>query len=410
MSDIIFYVVRMNGAPIDAADMRTQNSALVIQLMWSERRISRIDLSRRTGLSPSTVSLIVNALSRVGLVREVGRIQSARGRRPTLLAFCDDFLHILGVEVGVRHVAVALTNLRGQVSSFCNVSYPMRDDPAGTLAAVGELVHQCLSQSRIPRRRLMGVGIAVPSPLWRGRSHTLSELLYPAWKGVDLARSLHSSLRLPILIDNDANLGALAEHWWGAGRGVQDLTYVKVGAGLGAGHVIGGDLYRGTLGTAGEIGHVSFDPGGEPCICGARGCLATLVGSDALAAQARRVLGRDDADVAAIVRAAADGHPEAAALIQRTARYLGQVIVGSIVNLLSPGLIVLGGEITAASGLLLEPLRKFVGERSWTGAFDTNRIVLGTLGPQTIAVGAATLYLAGAVRSPELFLRERPRD
>jgi predicted NBD/HSP70 family sugar kinase len=400
----------MNVAPIDAGDMRVQNSALLIQLIWSERRISRIEISRRTGLSPSTVSLIVNALTRSGLVREVGRVESARGRRPTLLSFCDDFLHILGVELGVRHVAVALTNLRGGVSAFRSTHQEMREDPRRTLAAVGELVHECLREGRVPRRRLMGVGVAVPSPLQRARPHALSELFYPAWKGIDVETSLRSSLRLPVLIENDANLGALAEHWWGAGAGVPDLTYVKIGAGLGAGHILGGDLYRGTLGTAGEIGHVSFDPHGEPCICGARGCLATLVGSDALNARARLVLGRDDADVAAIVKAACAGHPGAAGLIEQTARYLGQVIVGSIVNLLGPGLIVLGGEITAASGLLLDPLRRFVADRSWTGSFDTSRIVIGTLGAQAIAVGAATLYLADAVRSPELFLSDRPRE
>jgi predicted NBD/HSP70 family sugar kinase len=390
--------------------MRTQNSALLIQLIWSERRISRIEISRRTGLSPSTVSLIVNALTRAGLVREVGRVESARGRRPTLLAFCDDFLHILGVELGVRHVAVAVTNLRGRVSAFRSTQQEMRDDPRRTLAAVGELVHECLRESRVPRRRLMGVGVAVPSPMQREGPHVLSELFYPAWKGIDLEASLRSSLRLPVMIENDANLGALAEHWWGAGAGVPDLTYVKIGAGLGAGHIIGGDLYRGTLGTAGEIGHVSFDPGGEPCICGARGCLSTLIGSDALIARGRLVLGRQNTDVAAIVRAASAGHPGAAALIEQTARYLGQVIVGSIVNVLGPGLIVLGGEITAASSLLLDPLRRFVGDRSWMGAFDTSRIVLGTLGARAIAVGAATLHLADAVRSPELFLSDRPRD
>jgi predicted NBD/HSP70 family sugar kinase len=383
--------------------MRTQNSALLVQLIWAERKISRIEISRRTGLSPSTVSLIVNALSQTGLVREVGQVESARGRRPTLLAFCDDFLHILGVEVGVRHVAVAVTDLRGRVKAFRNASHPMRDDPIGTLATVGDLVHDCLRESRVPRRRLMGVGVAVPSPLEQGRSNVLAELYYPAWRGVDLEGSLRASLRLPVVIENDANLGALAEQWWGAGAGVPDLTYVKVGAGLGAGHIIGGDLYRGALGTAGEIGHVSIDPSGDPCICGARGCLATLIGSDALAARACCVLGREGADIAAVVHAAKSGHWGAIALIEDTARHLGQVIVGTIVNLLGPGLIVLGGEITAASSLLLDPLRRFVGERSWTGSFDTGRIVVGALGARAIAVGAATLYLAKAVRCPELF-------
>jgi len=392
--------------PVDSSVMRSQNAALLVQMIWAERQISRIDISRRTGLSPSTVSVIVNTLVDAGLVREVGTTTSARGRRPTLLAFCDDIFHIVGVEIGIRHVAVALTDLRGKVRAFRTERHEMRDGPAETLGKVRGLVNECVKEGKVSRRRLMGVGVAVPSPIDRSRPGVLSARLYPAWSDFDVQEDLEKNLRLSSLIDNDANLGALAEHWWGAGVGFDDVAYVKIGAGIGSGHILRGQLYRGASGTAGEIGHVCVDAHGPACVCGGRGCLAMLVGSDSLVAQARKLFGSKRATVADIVQEAHGGDRRAVRLLEEVAQHLGQVLVGTLINVMNPGVIVLGGEITAASNLLLEPLRKYVAERTRSIPFDTAHIVFSSLGPQAIAIGAATLYLDDAIRHPERFFTE----
>jgi predicted NBD/HSP70 family sugar kinase len=391
-------------AAVDSAVMRAQNSGLLVELIWAEREISRVEISRRTGLSPSTVSMIVNTLAGAGLVREVGTATSARGRRPTLLSFCDDVLNIIGVEIGIRHIAVAVTNLRGQVRTFRKQPHDMRRGPEGTLAKVRDLINESIKESHLPRKRIMGIGVAVPSPIDQARPGVLASLIYPAWHGYDIRADLEKSFKLPMSVDNDANLGALAEHWWGAGVGFGDLAYVKIGAGIGSGHIVRGEIYRGSRGTAGEIGHVSVDPRGPQCVCGQRGCLAMLIGSDVLSLRAQKIFNDKRAGVAEIIRHAEEGHAGGLALIGEIAEHLGRVVLGTLVNVINPATIVLGGEICGAGDLLLEPLRRFVRERMTVASFDPLRIVFSRLGPQAIAIGAATLHLDEALRHPERFL------
>ncbi len=384
--------------------MRAQNSGLLVQMIWSERQISRVEISRRTGLSPSTVSMIVAELTRSGLVHEVGTVTSARGRRPTMLAFNDDVFNIVGVDIGVRHIAVALTDLRGKVRAFRTERHEMRDGPEGTMSLTRDLINECVKQDRVPRRKLMGVGVALPTPVSQADPGQLSELLYPAWANFDLKKNLEKTFRLPVRIDNDANSGALAEHWWGAGVGVHDLAYVKIGAGIGSGHIMRGELYRGATGTTGEIGHVSIDAKGPECVCGAHGCLTKYIGSDTLIPLVRKALDDKRAGITEFVQRIQSGDRRALQLIQMVAERLGQVISGSLINLMNPSVIVLGGEITAAGPFLLEPLRRYVEQRSWANSFDSKRLVISDLGPQAIPIGAATLYLDEALRHPERFL------
>jgi predicted NBD/HSP70 family sugar kinase len=390
--------------------MRAQNSSLLVQLIWTEQRISRVEISRRTGLAPSTVSLIVGALSEAGLVREVGTQTSARGRRPTLLTFNDDVYNILGLELGIRHVAVALTDLRGRVRAFRTERSELRLGPKGTLDKARELIGECLKEGRVSKKKVLGIGVGVPSPINQYQPGLLSKRLYPSWADYDVKKDLEKSLRLPVFIDNDANLGALAEQWWGAGVGKEDLVYVKLGAGIGAGHVLGGELYRGAAGTAGEIGHICVDPRGPECSCGGRGCLTKFISSDTLIPRAQQLFKDKHAGIHSITDRARSGDPKALELLKEVAEYLGQVIVGSLINLMAPSVIVLGGEICSAGNLLLDPLREFVSRRLLTDAFDAKSVVLSGLGQQSVAIGAATLYLDEALRQPERFLLPKEQD
>lgn len=389
---------------VDSSGMRAQNSSLLVQMIWTERQISRVEIARRSGLSPSTVSLIVGALTDAGLVKEVGTQTSARGRRPTLLTFADDVYNIVGVELGIRHISVALTDLRGKVRTFRSERHELRDGPGPTLEKLRELIAECMKEGKVAKKKILGVGIGVPSPINQRQPGLLSERLYPNWAGHDVKKGLEKSLRLPVFVDNDANLGALAEQWWGAGVGKDDLVYVKIGAGIGSGHVMHGELYRGAAGTAGEIGHISVDPKGPVCSCGARGCLAKLIGSDVLALRAQQLFRDKHANVADIVKRAETGDAKAVNLLEEVAEHLGVVIVGSLINLLGPAVIVLGGEICAAGRLLLDPLRAYVADRLLTDAFDPKNLLLSSMGPQSVAIGAATLYLNEALKQPESFL------
>lgn len=382
----------------------------VLRLIWQERTISRAEIARRADLSRSTVSEVVGALLPTGLVSEGGPGESLGGRRPIMLHFEDEACCIVGAELGASHVAVALTDLRGRVLHWEHRNHPVRSDPEGTLRLATELCEASLASRRGAAKRLVGIGVAVPSPVDPLHPFALSEVVLPVWKGRSGLEALGERFGVPVMVDNDANLGALAEYWWGAGRGVRDFAYVKVGTGVGSGHVIGGELYRGSTGFAGEIGHLSIDPQGEPCICGLRGCLAMHVGSPALVKRARTLLPEypgsalEDGDVTiqSIEAAALAADPLALRVTREAAEFLGIAVAGML-NLMNPSVVIVGGGITGLGDRFLAPLRETVRQRTRVSSAAHATIVMSELGPQSVAVGAASLVLKEALANPRLF-------
>lgn len=393
-------------APADLSDLAARRTAVeALQLIWNEERISRAEIARRLDLSRSTVSAIVSDLLSTGLVAEVGAGPSRGGRRPIELQFQYDAYGLLGVDLGATHVAVALTNLRGEVRSFVERSCPVRTDPEAALALMTELCELGVSSWPGGRSRMVGIGVGVPSPVDPRQPDRLSELVVPAWRGRSVTEGLRRRFRLPILLDNDANLGALAERWWGSGRGAEDSVFIKVATGVGAGHIIGGRIYRGASGTAGEIGHVAIDPRGPRCVCGLSGCLVTYVGTEALLRRAgelvregrlRSRLPRRGLTITAVEDAALAGDEAALQVVREAADYLGIAVAGML-NLLNPAVVTIGGSLARLGERLLAPLREAVRARTLMTSVAAAEIVASALGPRDVAVGAATLLLQAAL-------------
>jgi predicted NBD/HSP70 family sugar kinase len=383
----------------------------ILRLIWQERAISRAEIARRTGLSRSTVSELIEMLLPTGLVVEGGPGESSGGRRPIMLYFQDDACRILGVEMGSSHLAVALTNLRGHVLGWELSDHPVRSDPEGTRARVEAMCDKALRARKRRGQRLAGIGIAVACPVDPEHPFALSDVVLPEWHGASKLERLGQRFGVPVSVDNDANLGALAEQWWGAGRGIANFAYVKVGTGVGSGHVINGELYRGATGFAGEIGHLSLDPDGEICMCGQRGCLALLVGSPALIKRASELRAKatkrsrnGNITMAALEEAGLAGDPLALRVTREAAEYLG-IAVSGMLNLMDPSVVIVGGGITALGDRFLGPLREAVRMRTRVSSGVTPSIVMSKLGPQSVAVGAATLVLKQALANPRLFPR-----
>jgi predicted NBD/HSP70 family sugar kinase len=232
----------------------------------------------------------------------------------------------------------------------------------------------------------------------------------PEWKGRLGLEKLAERYGVPLMADNDANLGALAEHWWGAGQGTDNLVYIKVATGVGSGHVIGGEIYRGATGVAGEIGHIAIDPHGKLCVCGLRGCLVTLVGGRALVARAAELsaeypdsrLAKDSSTINEIEEAALAGDPLALRVAQEAAEHLGIGIAG-LLNLLNPSKVIVGGDLSRLGDLLLDPLRETVSQRTLVSSVAAAEIRTSDLGLQSVAVGASTLVLKAALEDSRLF-------
>lgn len=383
---------------------------LVLEYIWRERAVSRAEIARRLGLSRSTVSEIATTLLATGLVAEGADGPSRGGRRPILLEFQDDAAVILGVEMGASHVACVLTDLRGRVLEWRSRDHPVRTDPDGTLRLMVALMDGCLDARDGSRGKLLGIGVAVPSPVDPHDPDRLSEVVLPAWRGHRAIEAIRTRYDVPVFVGNDANLGAVAEQWWGGCRGIDDFTYIKVATGVGAGYVIRGEIYSGARGVAGEIGHLSIDPGGEPCVCGNRGCLTTFVGSPALVARAHALLpdypdsalaGRE-LSIDVIEDAALADDPLAMQVVREAAHNLGIAVAG-VLNLNNPAAVVLGGSLARLGERLLVPLREAVMTRTLVSSVAASAIRTSELGERAIAMGAATRVLDAALAKPALF-------
>ena len=382
----------------------------VFRLIWREHHISRAEIAQSIGLSRSTVTEIIKDLLKTGFVDEVGIGLSRGGRRPIVLEFQSQAGVILGVDIGATHVAVALTDLQGSILAWQERDHPVRTDPEGTWALVIELCDACMRESGGESIPLLGIGVAVPSPVDPLHTEWISEVVLPGWHGRGEWEQLQQRYGVPVYVDNDANLGALAEHKLGAGRGVENLVYIKLAHGVGAGYILRGEIYRGATGVAGEMGHLPIDPAGEPCVCGLRGCLVTRVGAEAMEAHAAALI-NDHPDsrlkgveltVSAIEDAALVGDELALKLVREAADYLGIAITGWT-NLMNPDVVILGGSMVRLGNLILDPIREKVKNCTLVQSVSKCEISMTELGQQAVAIGAATLALEEVFDTPTFY-------
>jgi predicted NBD/HSP70 family sugar kinase len=389
-------------------DLRAHNTGLLLRAIWSETGLSRAELARRTGLARATVSDIVAGFVDLGVVSEAEAAPSNGGRPPIQLEFQDGWRHLIGLELGASHVSGVRTDLRGRVVGRFSVDLEVESDPIGTLAAMDAGIAELLAlDADTP---VLGIGLGAPSPLRTSAPGRLATHLYPRWAEIDLAAHLPAVHGLPALLDNDANLGALAEHWWGDGQAVADVAYIKLATGVGAGIVIGGDIHRGATGIAGEIGHTTIDMHGPRCRCGLNGCLEAFVGTSSLLARAAARLdaGRHNGPpvkltVPGLIRLAHDGDPVARDVIATAGAWLG-VAVANLLNLVNPAKVVLGGRLTDAGALLVDPMLHALAERSTWNTLAGSTVTISQLGDDAIALGAATLVLQSTLHDPSEFL------
>ena len=375
---------------------RVDARARVFGVLAETGAVSRADLARRTLLAASTVSAVIAELQAAGLVTEPApagdpRPPGAMGRPPVLVAMHRNAGVAIGLDFGKRHVRVVLSDLAHQVLAERHDELAPDLPAAAAIAHATGLVDEVLAEAHAGLDEVVGVGMGLPGPVHGPTGELGDSTILPAWVGVRAAEAMSEALGHAVEVENDANLGALSEWMWGAGRGAENMAYLKVATGIGAGFIIRSRPYTGTSGTAGEIGHTVVDPSGPICRCGNRGCLETVAGSAAILAALRDTVGADVTVGEAIARGL-DGHTGSGAAIASAGTAIGSA-VATLCNLFNPERIVVGGDLAAAGSLLLDPLREAVRRGAVRSAADDVSVVEGTLGERAEVLGAVALVL-----------------
>jgi predicted NBD/HSP70 family sugar kinase/biotin operon repressor len=373
-------------------DLRRDNRAVLLSALFFEQPLSRPDLSAATGLSPASVSNVVRELIDEGIVIEAGSVDSDGGRPRVLLQVNPDYGYVIGVDVGEIRVRVELFDLT--MAERAKVDYPLdprQHDVAVIVEAILAGLDEVLSRSGVSPSAVLGVGIGVPGIVENGPDVRVHGQSY-GWDAVPLERLLRAGTSLPLHIDNGAKTMGQAELWFGTGRGTQHAVVCLIGSGVGASIIAHGSSHRGSTSSAVEWGHTTVLAGGRTCRCGARGCLEAYAGAEAILDRYGDVFpGLDQESALAALIGLAATSERAAEVLDEAAFYLG-VSIGNLINLFNPERIIIGGWAGLLLGeRMLPAIEAAAREHSLRYSFAQTSIELGRLGPDAVALGAATL-------------------
>jgi glucokinase len=370
----------------------------VFELLRDGSPRTRAQLAEATGLARSTVAARVDTLMKLGLVAPYGDARSTGGRPPSLFALNPAARVVAGVDVGATHAVAVLADLSGTVLGEHREELDIAEGPDVVLGWVTRTIGELLVGAARPVTDLASIGIGLPGPVEHSTGRPINPPIMPGWDRFDVPAAVQRTYPVPVLIDNDVNIMALGEQRTYL-PDVDDLVFIKVATGIGAGIISGGQLQRGAQGTAGDLGHVRVARGdGVVCRCGNEGCLEALAAGPALA-QGLRDAGleaRNGQDVVDLVRA---GDRTAVQQVRQAGRDIGEV-VATMVNLINPSVVVIGGRLADSGEHLLAGIREVVYRRSLPLATEHLRVVASVAGARAGVLGAAMMAI-GHVLSPE---------
>lgn len=392
---------------------RERSRRLVLEQIMARRDVSRQEIVDATGLSKAAISDIVSDLMASGLIHETGRQNTAIGRPRISLSFIPDARYLIGAEINNHECRVVLTNLHAEPlrTSICSVASEDLS-PEALCRALAENLEALVQD--LPLEKIVGMGVAIPGVVDPTTSTVLASVILP-WHNVAFGDLLRNRIPYPALLFSRGSAATWGERWYGIGRNIENMLYVRVGSGVVAGLVVDGKPYWGPRFGAGELGHVTVQPDGELCRCGNRGCLATVATVDALVMRVRQLLREDMSDplweqlghhierldLATLVEATAAGNATARRGFVEVAKWLA-IAISSAVHLLDLQVVVIGGPIIQAGPYLLDPLRAELAQRTMPTHFHDLQLESAQLNENGTAIGAASLMLHELVSSSRI--------
>ncbi len=379
---------------------------LILDTVRKFEPLGRCDIAKITGLSGAAVTKLVRDLIQKGFLKEDGFGASKGGRYPVLLKLVPEAMFVIGVDIGAAKIRSVVVDLEANIVAGATHSTHPEEGKEKTLKKIMDIINEVVEQSGVNWDKIKGIGIGLSGIIDHKSGVCLFWPDVEGWENVPLKEIVEDKFGLPVQIDDSARTMALAESWCGLAKEVENFIFINLGIGVGAAIFFHSQLYRGTGGTAGELGHMTIDENGPRCSCGNYGCLETLVSGPAIARRARKALkdgvisimsklagGKlENVTSEIVVEAAKRGDKLAFNLMEKTGEYLG-IGIANAINIFNPQLVIIGAGVSKAGDLILDPLKRTVKKRALQVASSAVEIKISKLGDRSGALGAATLIL-----------------
>ncbi len=396
----------------NSKDLKISNRLLVRDTIRRKGLIARYELAKETGLTPPTVTVIVNELIRDGVVREVGRGESNGGRRPVMLELNPKAALVFAVRIQRGEAVTAIFDLIGnilnQYSQTVNTTSPQE-----LIEVIGESYDWLVQNTALDKKLVLWCGIATPGLVDTGRG-VVERSSNLGWEKVPLGELLSKRLDgLPVHVENISNSAALAEEEFGRGRGSTNLIYLNLSVGIGAGIILNKEIYRGFRGYAGEIGHMTLIPeNGPPCACGSSGCFEAICGTSAILERVKAEIDDELLEQLGVARSTLTFQkllypplrdvPEVKRVLKRCGSYTG-IAIGNLINLFNLDTVVLGGELAQTGDVFLNEVLAVVGQRVFPEIREGVRITCSNLKEDPPLKGIYALVLKKIFATPDWF-------
>ncbi|MEK5641067.1 sugar kinase [Paenibacillus rhizosphaerae] len=368
--------------------IRRKNRSTVFELIRKHSPLSRAEIARLTGMSPTTVSRIVSELYQQDFMHEIEQTTTGVGRKAVMLHVNPGSVLSVGVEIDRSGIRIGIVDLDGKVVHSTQVTRDSRETPEATLERIASAIEELIQAEDIDRRKVVGIGVGLPGIVdYAGGSVVLSAQL--GWKQTDIAGELRRLTGFEVAVDNELKVRALAEHQYGSARGSSRSVLIGFGSGVGSSLIIDGEIYRGETNSAGEIGHTVVDPGGLLCECGKVGCLQTYIAEASLVEQANKI--KPIGSLEELFQARKDGEYWAASIVDRAMTFVA-VTVSNIACVYNPDTVILTGKLVES----FPEVRDFISDKCmdqfvWEPLRGTFQIVYSALESDGVVIGSGIL-------------------
>ncbi|NPV81571.1 MAG: ROK family transcriptional regulator [Firmicutes bacterium] len=389
-------------------DVQLQNRATVLQILHSKGRISRRELASLTGLTPSTITYITKDLLEKDLIVETGALVGRKGRRAIALEINPNSRFVIGVRLARGYITCGLFNLNARLLQSERVEISSLRQAGEVLTAVKDTIRKTLQNSGVADK-VKAIGIAAPGPLSIREGKVAFISNFPGWRDIPLKEIIQSEFHIETIVEHDAHAAALAEKWFGAAQEVENLIYVANGRGVGAGIILNGQVYHGSSGMAGEIGHTSIDFNGPRCECGNYGCLEIYCSGSAVLRKAKKMIEEgmeetilskvDPLTLQAILEAAKHEDKLAVALVKEAATYMAYGVV-NLINTFHPDMVILGDEMAEAGEIWVDTVKEVALTRLLPEVANRVEIIGSSLKGDSFLTGTGTVAIEYLLRNP----------